>query len=625
MAAESSNSPAADGDAVLAAGDAASAETLVETAADTQPPAPRDVLSSVGFAAGREAEVLVEGRALLQGDAAARAVQVHERLARGGMGEVLLATQPALRRTVAVKRAASPRNLQAVAAVLREAWIAAWLDHPHILPVHDLVQDGGEPLLVMKRIEGAVWSAKIGRDGTSLDQQIPVFLQVCDALRYAHARGVVHLDIKPDNIMVGEFGEVYLLDWGLAAAFRGDAPPWMPRSAQIDRVVGTPLFMAPEQAAAAGHLLGPATDIYQLGALLYLLGSGQPPRRGSLAEVLAAARGGTLPDLDLLPPALRPVCARAMAAAPAERYPDVAALAAAVVQVQRYRNADQLTAEGLERLRLLRHGEVEPQRAERVATESAFAFDQALGIWPDSPEALAGRMALVHWQVRHDLDRGAAELAAARLAVLDEPPADLRADVDAALARARTVQADAEALRRQHDQESGRSARARSMALLGVLFLGWHLTFGYLDRHVVPIRFGTLHATSVFALAAFGLGVWLMRSRLPQTVFNRTVLYCLGAAFVWAPFYWLCCQGLGLSARQALALSVCIYALFTATMAAAIEPRLRWTALAILPIGLAAARWPAYAHDFSGLVTVLMGWTLTWLWQRPKAATANPR
>ncbi len=582
-----------------------------------------DVLSTVGFAAGGEAERLLEGRSILSGDEGLRAVQVHERIGRGGMGEVLRATQPTLRRTVAVKRSASPRNARAVAAVLREAWVAAWLDHPNILPVHELVEHNGEPLLVMKLIEGRPWSERYqDHEVIDLDSELRTLLQVCGALRYAHARGVVHLDIKPDNVMVGEFGEVYLLDWGLAAAWRGDAPSWLPRTVSIDRLVGTPLYLAPEQARSDAAHIGPATDVYQLGGLLYFLATGQAPRSGSLSQVLRAAEQGKLPDLNLLPPAVQAVCAKALAANPADRFADAGALADAIVELMRYRSADNVTADGFARLAALQAGDVAAALQERTATECAFAFAQALRVWPQSPQALAGREQLLRWQVGRDLADGAPERAAARLAALSDVPEDLVQVVAAAQERARAAALAAEAARLQLDTATGSGVRSRWMAALGILLLLWHLVGGYLDRHGYPFNYEFLYFSAATGLMAFLTCLAIIGKWLAPTAFNRTVLYSWSTIFLCAPLFWWCCQTVGLAPHVAQGLSLYLYVFFLAAMAAVIDMRLRWTALTMLPFAVAGILEPAWSCELSGFASVLIGGHFAWLWQTPKGQHA---
>jgi serine/threonine protein kinase len=220
-------------------------------------------------------------------------------LGRGGMGVVYLARDTALDREVALKifdRAPGDAN---------EARLIARLEHPGIVPVHDFGElPDGRQFYAMKLVRGDRLDRWMGA-GRDLSERLGVFLRVCDAVAFAHAHGVVHRDLKPANVMVGEFGEVLVLDWGIAAelsnADRGTRIADSLRNA--DTIVGTPEYMAPEQArgdAGADH----RADVFALGAMLAGIAAGSAP-------VVAIARKAQSPD-------------------PASRYQSVAALAADV-------------------------------------------------------------------------------------------------------------------------------------------------------------------------------------------------------------------------------------------------------------------------------------------------------
>src|SRR5580765_37944 len=153
-------------------------------------------------------------RALLQGD---RSYVLGSTLGEGGMGIVRTAMQPSLQRVVAVKTLKANATIEDQLAVLREAWVTGFLEHPNIVPVHEIaVDESGAPLVVMRRIDGVTWhdclrepawAEKAGaRD--LLEQNLRILVQVCHALVFAHEKGVVHRDVKPANVMLGSFGEV---------------------------------------------------------------------------------------------------------------------------------------------------------------------------------------------------------------------------------------------------------------------------------------------------------------------------------------------------------------------------------------------------------------------------------
>ena len=243
-------------------------------------------------------------------------------LARGGMGEVWVARQSALKREVAVKTlllqslAGTPEEVEALRQSFHEeALITANLTHPNILPIHDLgVSPTGNLLLAMKRVRGRTWEEILKADFNGMNEaayvrkHLLILQDVCKALQYAHSRGVMHRDLKPQQVMVGEFGEVQLMDWGLAVVFnpvlaqeqmpalfepepelatehRGNAPKPQPKPIgsmeHCSNPAGTPAYMAPEQCEYDSKRLGPWTDIFLVGALLYRILTGSPPYKGS--------------------------------------------------------------------------------------------------------------------------------------------------------------------------------------------------------------------------------------------------------------------------------------------------------------------------------------------------------
>src|SRR4029079_1731683 len=216
---------------------------------------------------------------------------------------------PSLRRRVAMKTLAAQLagSARAQRDFLQEAEITAQLEHPNIIPIHELAVVGGRASFAMRLIRGqtlldalAGWS-NLPDDGDALYRVLNIFLHVCDAVAYAHSRGVVHGDIKPENVMVGSFGEVYLVDWGVASLIPtpdgADAVSVSTERLTQSGVRGTPAYMAPEQAKGVLPEVGERTDVFGLGALLYFVLTGHPPFEGSTAsETLTRARNGLFVD-----------------------------------------------------------------------------------------------------------------------------------------------------------------------------------------------------------------------------------------------------------------------------------------------------------------------------------------
>jgi serine/threonine protein kinase len=218
-------------------------------------------------------------------------VRMHEAIGQGGMGVVYRAEQTSLGRDVAVKTLLPERiDGESIAKLVREAWLLGRMEHPNIVPVHLLrLDERGQPMIVMKRVEGRVWRELIREQ--PLEAALRILVQVCNAVHFAHSRGVLHRDIKPANVMVGTFGEVYLLDWGVAVSLREDPRGLLPHVGQTEGLAGTPIYMAPEMLDGEPASLGVHTDVYLLGATLHHVLAGDAPHRAfSQSEVLARIR-----------------------------------------------------------------------------------------------------------------------------------------------------------------------------------------------------------------------------------------------------------------------------------------------------------------------------------------------
>lgn len=276
---------------------------------------------------------------------------------KGGLGEVYVAHDEELHREVALKEIQNQHadNPESRSRFLLEAEITGGLEHPCIVPVYGLGQYAdGRPFYAMRFIKGDSLKDAISRfhdtsrdrkgaDGErtlELRQLLGRFIDVCQAIQYAHDRGVLHRDLKPGNIMLGKYGETLVVDWGLAKATGraeprertiNDEPTLHPEAASgvtptiLGSTLGTPQYMSPEQAAGRLDLLGPASDVYSLGATLYCMLTGKAPvEDNNPAVVSQKMRQGDFPRPRQLCPAadraLEAICLKSMALDPADRY-----------------------------------------------------------------------------------------------------------------------------------------------------------------------------------------------------------------------------------------------------------------------------------------------------------------
>ncbi len=369
-------------------------------------------------------------------------------IGRGAMGEIVLARDEALHRTIAIKRLHphAAANPDLVRRFVTEAQLTAQLDHPGIVPVYAFVPEEGQaaPAYSMKLLRGRTLSSwledarqatKVGPLPTrqALAARLELFLSICEPIAYAHARGVIHRDLKPDNIMVGRFGEVVVMDWGMARLIGRAEEVGLelgmpsPEVTSIGTVIGTPAYMPPEQANGETEGLDGRADQFALGLLLYELCALRRARgsvKNGIPMLLAAIKGHLdpiMPKAEPLAPELVKVIHKATALRPEDRYPDVSALADDIRHVLRGEPVVAAPDTALQRL-----GRALARQRERLAAgllmvSTAFVF------------VLLSSIILIF--VVREWDRRVADEKTTRLVTITAAAADHARKLDGALTR----------------------------------------------------------------------------------------------------------------------------------------------------------------------------------------------
>ena len=310
---------------------------------------------------------------------------LQDKLGEGGMGLVFSALQTAVNRVVALKTLKKDKNGDPAQQkqFFFEAEITADLDHPNIPPIYELgVNTDGTYFYTMKRIKGSEWQRSISKN--SQEKNLEIFERLTDAIGFAHSKQILHLDIKPENVIVGAYGEVYVADWGLAHNMAKDSPV---------RCGGTPDYMAPEMARKAQDLVGKQTDIYLLGAVLFQMVTGKTPHAGSDTKDKKKLQYNKLVDAyhnkirpsDSNNPLLQ-VALKAMSTNVADRYATVEDLQSAVREIveenTNIKTSMELTKSSKTTLQLAEKS----QDYERF-NRAIFGFQNAVEVWTGNKEA----------------------------------------------------------------------------------------------------------------------------------------------------------------------------------------------------------------------------------------------
>lgn len=412
-----------------------------------------------------------------------RDLEVTAPLGEGGMGRVFLARQHSLDRDVAIKTLRDRATEHERRALIAEGAITGFLEHPAIVPVHALgLDERARPVLVMKRVVGVPWSTRIDEKPGDLDEHLAVLVQVCNAVEYAHSKGILHRDIKPQNVLVGAFGEVQLCDFGVALRLEKARDP-LP-------MAGTPAYMAPEMVASG--VLDARTDVYLLGATLHHVLTGQARHLGKTVRetLLAAAESKPFAYAPSVPTALAALANAATARDPADRPASVARFRQALVEHLRHKSSVALAASAVERVAALRahDASLDDEQAQRridvIGAEARLALGHALAEWPENTVA-----------------------------------AQALSELDALLSARRARAAELERLAHDLDPGVSRGQRVAISAVLSVLAIG--LAVGNVVRGAGSVSTRGLFLESLVPLLASLVLLAMARRHVTRNAVNR--------------------------------------------------------------------------------------------------------
>ncbi|NUP10694.1 MAG: serine/threonine protein kinase [Polyangiaceae bacterium] len=572
------------------------------------------------FAQPDEIEIAIRELADVNARPIAARFMRQELLGEGGMGIVFLATQRSLARHVAIKELREELQGEVhTHQLLREAWVTGSLEHPNIAPVYEIgLDDRGSPFVVLKRIEGVHWG-HLMRDEAALRERLgatdllewnlSVLIDVSKALELAHSRAIIHRDVKPENVMIGSAGEVYLVDWGIAVTLGGSNDGRFPLVADEQGIAGSLLYMAPEMVDRSYGPLGTWTDVYLMGSVLYEIVAGRPPHGGnSIVEMLSSILSGP-PALPAdAPEELAHLVTAAMATDTKVR-PTAAAFRDALRAFLRHRPSMALTREAqtrLDEIESLGSGSAPELDRYRLFGACRFGFRAALREWPENERARAGLDKATRLMIEHELEANQPRAARAHLAESDLVDAELERRVE----RAERQHEEAEALKARavaaQDLRQGQRARVLLALAFGALWT------------IVPVLTTLAELTSLhhvtYADTAFGTAAWLVialllyftRLRGEEGTVNRRFINTLVATMIAQLLLQLGGSLLGLPASHAQAIHPLLYGIVLSLIVITMDARLKLAPVGFFIAFLGASRWPHLRGFFTGGANAFM-------------------
>ena len=469
----------------------------------------------------------------------------------------------------------------------------------------------------MKRIEGSLWTDLLkvdtqSRPTANLDRHLSVLADVCNAVHYAHSKQIVHRDIKPGNVLIGEFGEVVLVDWGVAARFDDPAP---------GVAYGTPGYMAPEM--AYGEQVDARTDVFLLGATLHKVLTGRSRNFGptGMAAMLAATRAEPTDYDDDVPEELAKICNRACALKPTQRFPTAQSFRDALIDFRRHRLSVQFALAASARFdevkALVAVAEPDALAIVELGVATCYAFEQALDEWDGNKIARRELQrlleVLIPWQLQaQDWDKASHSLERLR-ALTDDAYADLGVTVEVEQRRVQALHK----LGQELDLSIGSGWRIAFLMAFAVT------AFVYGAAIVGGVWAGAIdddHRLSLFASATSLLGfssvLLAFRDRLLRTLVNQRIMYTLLAGFVSVFLHRVMSWGLDVDIHDVYPVDLLLLTLASCVAGITVDLRILWLSGIMAIATLVASLYPAASLEVLSLSIASTGAVMAMLFAR---------
>lgn len=572
---------------------------------------------------------------VLVGDADAH-LELHHVLSAGGMGVIRSALQRPLRREVAVKTVRRDADADTRQRILDEALVIGQLEHPNIVPIHEVGQDqNGDPVIVMKKIEGVSWAeilvdpakAPENADKVDLEWHLDVLGKVCDALRFAHSRGVIHCDIKPANVMIGAFGQVFLVDWGVAV-YIGKVGLPLPRPGDRE-AVGTPGFAAPEMASGSSDF-DERTDVYLLGATLHEVLTGKPRHEGAtVSEALANAQVSKPVEYKGVPEELGAIANRATARDKRDRYQSIDELAAAIDSYREHRGSLEVTAAAKSRLDALERS-IRLDRSPAVINdrfiEARFGFRQALEQWPDNEEARVGLRQSLIAMIEYHLARGHDDSAEALIPALQPPLPRLEERLQELRLRKHQAAKELATLKHERDLSIGRHLRFGFAVTMALVWTTSSAIVAWIRWGVDPATLEPHYLASIGRTCGLPLLVLFLFSRLFRSnKANRRIVWGVAGILTTVALARTAAHLADFPVHQTTTFEFFIYGLAAIGIGLQSDRRITFLSPLCFLGGILSALLPAYQMLVLGGLALSGFGYLAWIW-RPsgEAGAAMP-